>query len=125
LSEDKIEHPETMVKVGDELEVRILRVDTADRKIGLSCRSDEEIREAAAAEAAQGGGGDGGGSAPARKVEDLKGGTGDSSKPLFSLGGSADDSSDADDSDAGDGDAKAEDATEEENSDEEKPSEEG
>ncbi|APZ92836.1 30S ribosomal protein S1 [Fuerstiella marisgermanici] len=120
LSEDKIEHPETMVKVGDELEVRILRVDTADRKIGLSCRSDEEIREAAAAEAAQGGGGDGGGSAPARKVEDLKGGTGDSSKPLFSLGGSADDSSDADD-----GDAKAEDATEEENSDEEKPSEEG
>jgi small subunit ribosomal protein S1 len=36
LSEDKIENPEEIVKVGDELEVKILRVDTDDRKIGLS-----------------------------------------------------------------------------------------
>ena len=83
LSDDKVEHPEAMVNVGDELEVRILRVDTADRKIGLSCRSDEEIREAAAAEAAEAA------ASPARKTEELKGGMGDASKPLFSLGGDA------------------------------------
>jgi len=90
LSDQKIEHPESMVNVGDEIEVRILRVDTADRKIGLSMRSDEEIREEAAAEAASGGGtttaGAGAGAGPG-KAEDLKGGMGAGAGPLFSLGG--------------------------------------
>lgn len=36
LSDDKIESPEEVVKVGDEIEVKVLRVDAADRKIGLS-----------------------------------------------------------------------------------------
>ncbi|HLJ09826.1 MAG TPA: 30S ribosomal protein S1, partial [Planctomycetaceae bacterium] len=36
LAEHKVENPEQIVKVGDEIEVRILRVDTSDRKIGLS-----------------------------------------------------------------------------------------
>jgi small subunit ribosomal protein S1 len=36
LSDDKIESPEDLVKVGDEIEVKVLRVDTKDRKIGLS-----------------------------------------------------------------------------------------
>ncbi len=36
LSEDKIENAEEVVKVGDPLEVKILRVDTDERKIGLS-----------------------------------------------------------------------------------------
>jgi small subunit ribosomal protein S1 len=36
LSEDKVESPEEVVKVGDEIEVKVLRVDAADRKIGLS-----------------------------------------------------------------------------------------
>ena len=36
LSEDKIENAEEVVKVGDPIEVKILRVDTDDRKIGLS-----------------------------------------------------------------------------------------
>ncbi len=36
LSEDKVENPEDVVKVGDELEVKVLRVDIKDRKIGLS-----------------------------------------------------------------------------------------
>ncbi len=31
-----MESPEEVVKVGDEIEVKILRVDPADRKIGLS-----------------------------------------------------------------------------------------
>ncbi|QVL31286.1 30S ribosomal protein S1 [Telmatocola sphagniphila] len=36
LSDDKVENPEDVVKVGDELEVKVLRVDIKDRKIGLS-----------------------------------------------------------------------------------------
>ncbi len=38
LSDEKIESPEEVVKVGDEIEVKILRVDAKDRKIGLSRR---------------------------------------------------------------------------------------
>jgi len=36
LADDTVESPEDVVKVGDEIEVKILRVDPADRKIGLS-----------------------------------------------------------------------------------------
>jgi small subunit ribosomal protein S1 len=36
LSDDKVESAEELVKVGDPLEVKILRVDTDERKIGLS-----------------------------------------------------------------------------------------
>ena len=39
LSEEPIESPEEVVKVGDEIEVKVLRVDTKDRKIGLSKRN--------------------------------------------------------------------------------------
>ncbi|MBL1217083.1 MAG: 30S ribosomal protein S1 [Planctomycetes bacterium] len=38
LSDEKVENPQDIVKAGDELEVKILRVDTADRKIGLSLK---------------------------------------------------------------------------------------
>lgn len=38
LSEDKVENPEELLKVGEEVEVKVLRVDTKDRKIGLSRR---------------------------------------------------------------------------------------
>lgn len=57
LAEDKVENPEALVKVGDEIEVKVLRVDSKDRKIGLSRKNlhggvtPEEI---AAAEAALG-----------------------------------------------------------------------
>ena len=88
LADHKVEHPENMVNVGEDIEVRILRVDTADRKIGLSCRSDEEIKEAAAAEAAGEATGEGGGAAKVR--EELKGGMGTGTGPLFSLSGSSD-----------------------------------
>jgi small subunit ribosomal protein S1 len=52
LSEDKIENAEDVVKVGDPLEVKILRVDTDERKIGLSKKrvgwsSDREAQEVA------------------------------------------------------------------------------
>src|SRR5215468_343832 len=36
LADHKIESPEEVVKVGDEVEVKVLRVDAADRKVGLS-----------------------------------------------------------------------------------------
>jgi small subunit ribosomal protein S1 len=36
LSDHKVDSPEEVVKVGDEIEVKILRVDPVDRKIGLS-----------------------------------------------------------------------------------------
>src|ERR1700679_3216868 len=36
LADHKVESPEDVVKVGDDIEVKILRVDAADRKIGLS-----------------------------------------------------------------------------------------
>jgi len=38
LSDNKIESPEEVVKVGDEVDVKVLRVDAKDRKIGLSMR---------------------------------------------------------------------------------------
>src|SRR6266404_5732768 len=77
LSDDKIENPEDLVKVGDELEVKVLRVEAKDRKIGLSRKNlhggvTEE--EAAAAEAA----------AKAEPKRELRGGTGQSG-PLFQM----------------------------------------
>src|SRR5438094_664293 len=36
LADHKVESPEDVVKVGDEIEVKVLRVDAADRKLGLS-----------------------------------------------------------------------------------------
>lgn len=49
LADQKVESPEEVVKVGDEIEVKVLRVDPADRKIGLSRKRlhepDEEIVE--------------------------------------------------------------------------------
>jgi small subunit ribosomal protein S1 len=38
LSDQKIENPQDVVKAGDEVDVKILRVDRADRKIGLSLK---------------------------------------------------------------------------------------
>ncbi len=51
LAEHKVENPEDVVKVGDELEVKVLRVDTDERKIGLSRRRVDWTAEEEAAEA--------------------------------------------------------------------------
>jgi small subunit ribosomal protein S1 len=51
LSDQKIENPEEIVKVGDELDVKVLRVDTEERKIGLSRRRVDWSPEKEAAEA--------------------------------------------------------------------------
>ncbi len=78
LSDDKIDNPEELVKVGDELEVKVLRVDTEERKIGLSRRridwSEEQEREAKKAEESE--------IAARQPSGDLKGGLG-ASGPLF------------------------------------------
>jgi small subunit ribosomal protein S1 len=82
LAEHKVESPEEVVKVGDELEVKILRVDAADRKIGLSRKRLHEpdiiegSEEAAEAEAAAAGG---------AKPRELRGGTGGATGQLISM----------------------------------------
>ena len=60
LSEKKVENPEEVVKVGQDVEVRILRIDAKDRKIGLSLVED--------------GGAGGGAAAPAKAPAAKKGG---------------------------------------------------
>ena len=81
LSDDKVENPEDLVKVGEEVEVKVLRVDTDERKIGLSKRrvgwSAEQEAAAAKEEGVVSGvtGGSGGSNVPA---SELKGGLGDS-----------------------------------------------
>jgi small subunit ribosomal protein S1 len=87
LADHKVEHPENLVTVGQELEVRILRVDTADRKIGLSRRAEVE-KPAAGAEGSSSDSGAASATAAPKTREELKGGTGGGSGPLFSLGGS-------------------------------------
>jgi small subunit ribosomal protein S1 len=80
LSDDKVENPEELVKVGDEVEVKVLRVDAKDRKIGLSRKDlhggvpDDVAAEAAADEAAR-----------ERPARELRGGTGSGGGQLFSL----------------------------------------
>ena len=58
ISDQKIEKPEEVLKVGQEVEVKILRVDSDERKIGLSLKraqwaQEEEKREVARAERAE------------------------------------------------------------------------
>jgi len=49
LADHKVENPEEVVKVGEEIEVKILRVDTEERKIGLSRKRVEWAEEDEAA----------------------------------------------------------------------------
>ena len=48
LADHNVENPEEVVKVGDEIEVKILRVDADERKIGLSRKRVEWAEEAEA-----------------------------------------------------------------------------
>jgi small subunit ribosomal protein S1 len=72
LAEQKVESPEDVVKVGDEVEVKILRVDVGERKIGLSRRRmDQDVEE-----------GEESGVEQDRPRRELRGGTG-SGQPLI------------------------------------------
>ncbi len=78
LADHKVENPQDVVSVGDEIEVKILRVDSEERKIGLSRKRVEWAEEdEAAAEAAEAE------SAGREGSADLKGGIGSESGPLF------------------------------------------
>ena len=82
LSDQKVEKPEEVVKVGQEVEVKILRVDSDERKIGLSLKKaqwtkpGEEEGESEGAESADAN----------RETKELKGGL-SGGGPLFSMGG--------------------------------------
>jgi small subunit ribosomal protein S1 len=80
LAEDKIEDAQKVVNVGDELEVKVLRVDTEERKIGLSRKRvdwtpEEEAKEAQKEAAIQ------------KEESELKGGLGDSGPLIKSPSG--------------------------------------
>ena len=51
LADHKVENPEDIVKVGDEIEVKVLRVDSEERKIGLSRKRVDWTEEQQLAEA--------------------------------------------------------------------------
>src|SRR5207247_7378744 len=86
LADHKVDSPEEVVKVGDEIEVKILRVDRGERKIGLSrkkaqwTKSEEEGEEEAPE------GTSAAGRAESKESKELKGGLGGGG-PLFSMGG--------------------------------------
>jgi small subunit ribosomal protein S1 len=86
LADGKVESPEEVVKVGDEIEVKVLRVDAKDRKIGLSRKNlyggPESVAEhLEVEEEAQSP------TKPAREKE-LRGGTGAGTGQLFTVRGS-------------------------------------
>jgi small subunit ribosomal protein S1 len=59
LADHKVENPQDVVKSGDEIDVKILRVDTVDRKIGLSLKR-AQWGDASGGEGGEEGSGDGG-----------------------------------------------------------------
>jgi small subunit ribosomal protein S1 len=83
LADHKVESPEEVVKVGDEVEVKVLRVDAADRKIGLSRKRLHETNEGEEPPAEAGT--PTATPAPKPRERELRGGTGSASGQLFSL----------------------------------------
>jgi small subunit ribosomal protein S1 len=81
LADHKVDNPEEIVKVGDDIEVKILRVDTEERKIGLSRKRVEWNEEEGGAPPEEGAEAPSESAKPAPATE-LKGGLGESG-PLF------------------------------------------
>jgi small subunit ribosomal protein S1 len=80
LADHKVESPEDVVKVGDEIEVKVLRVDAADRKIGLS-RKLASVPEGERGEAPS----EAGARTGRARVGELRGGTGGVAGQLFGV----------------------------------------
>ena len=82
LADHKVENPEEVVKVGEIIEVKVLRVDAEERKIGLSRKRVEWAEDAETAAAAAAAGHP---EKPSSSIDEseLKGGVGDGSGPLF------------------------------------------
>jgi small subunit ribosomal protein S1 len=81
LADHKVENAEEIVKVGDQIEVKILRVDAGERKIGLSRKRVDWAEE----DDAQAGAGSPSPGAPggATPASELRGGVGGESGPLI------------------------------------------
>lgn len=90
LADSKVDNPEDMVKVGDEIEVKVLRVDAKDRKIGLSRKNlygGVTPEELAAHEANQPQVEETAADDEGKSAKELRGGTG-SAGPLIQMPGS-------------------------------------
>src|SRR5271168_5372119 len=85
LADHKVDSPEEVVKVGDEIEVKILRVDRGERKIGLSRKKAHWSKDGDREEGAPAGDPTAAETA-AKESKELKGGLGGGG-PLFSMGG--------------------------------------
>jgi small subunit ribosomal protein S1 len=83
LADHKVESPQDVVKVGEEIDVRVLRVDVAERRVGLSrkqvSRTEDEGEATAEAGARTG----------RARGRELRGGTGSGTGLLFSIAGNA------------------------------------
>ena len=86
LADHKVESPEEVVKVGDEIEVKILRVDRGERKIGLSRKKAQWTKPTARARKARPPAATPAERRQAKETKELKGGLGGGG-PLFSMGG--------------------------------------
>jgi len=75
LADHKVENPEEVVKVGDVIEVKVLRVDPEERKIGLSRKRVEWAEEVEEENSRT--------ERSATDTSELRGGVGDSTGPLF------------------------------------------
>jgi small subunit ribosomal protein S1 len=82
LADHKVDSPEEVVKVGDEIEVKILRVDRGERKIGLSRKKAHWTRPED--EEGESTGGESSAEAALKETKELKGGLGGGG-PLFSI----------------------------------------
>ncbi|MDR1958726.1 MAG: 30S ribosomal protein S1 [Planctomycetaceae bacterium] len=83
LANHKVENPDDVVKVGEEIEVKVLRVEPEERKIALSRKRAEWTEEAENTESAE----NAENSANTVNQETLKGGIGGDSGPLFKVPG--------------------------------------
>jgi small subunit ribosomal protein S1 len=84
LADHKVDTPEDVVKVGDELEVKVLRVDVAERKIGLSRKKVGDEDEVIEPQETPSGEGDDA-KKPRESKRELRGGTSSGSGNLIDL----------------------------------------
>src|SRR5277367_2802333 len=79
LADHKVENPEEIVKVGEKIEVKVLKVDAGERKIGLSRKRVQWAEE----EGVEAGASNGGSPSSGGSSGELRGGVGGESGPLI------------------------------------------
>jgi small subunit ribosomal protein S1 len=88
LADHKVENPEEIVKVGEKIEVKVLKVDSGERKIGLSRKrvgwaDDEGVEAGAGAGSSGSSGGQSNGGSGGGPATELRGGVSGESGPLI------------------------------------------